>query len=52
MDPKKDAYGQEVWAFFQGKKSFEVVERDDGFVDFSGGAPVYFTEYKEWPKIQ
>ena len=52
MDPKRDAYGQEVWAFFQGKKSFEVVERDDGFVDFSGGAPAYFAEFKDWPKIQ
>lgn len=52
MDPKRDAYGQEIWAFFQGKKSFEVVERDDGFVDVSGGAPAYFAEFKDWPKIQ
>jgi hypothetical protein len=32
MDPNKDAYGQEIWAFFQGKESYEVVERDDGLL--------------------
>lgn len=52
MELKRDAYGQEVWAFFLGKKSFEVIERDDGFVDFSTGAPAYFAEHKDWPKIQ
>ncbi len=52
MDPKRDAYGQEVWAFCQGKKSYEIVERDDGFVDFSEGASAYFAEFKDWPKIQ
>jgi len=53
MEPKKDAYGQEVWAFFQKKKSYEIVERDDGFIDLSGGAPAaYFAEFKDWPKIQ
>jgi 2-polyprenyl-3-methyl-5-hydroxy-6-metoxy-1,4-benzoquinol methylase len=52
MDSKRDAYGQEVWAFFQGKKSYEIVERNDGFVDFSGGAPAYFADFKDWPKIQ
>ena len=52
MELKKDAYGQEVWAFFLGKKSFEVIERDDGFIDFSTGAPAYFAEFKDWPEIQ
>lgn len=52
MDIKKDAYGQEVWAFFRKKNSYEVVERDDGFVDLSGGAPHYFADFKDWPKIE
>lgn len=52
MNPKNDAYGQEVWAFLQGKKSVEIVERDDGFVDTSPGAHNYFSEFKDWPKIQ
>ena len=41
MNPKRDVYGQEVWTFLQGKKSFEVIERDDGFIDFSTGVPAY-----------
>jgi len=52
MELNRDAFGQEIWAFFQGKKSFQVIERADGFVDFSTGAPAYFAEYKDWPKIQ
>jgi SAM-dependent methyltransferase len=53
MELKKDAYGQEVWAFFQKKKSYEIIERDDGFIDLSGCAPAaYFAEFKDWPKIQ
>jgi len=52
MEPKKDAYGQEVWAFFQKKKSYEIVERDDGFIDLTKGPAAYFAEFKDWPKIQ
>jgi SAM-dependent methyltransferase len=52
MNKNKDACGQEIWAFFQGKDSYEVIERDDGFVGLSGGAPAYFAEFKDWPKIE
>jgi SAM-dependent methyltransferase len=46
----EDAYGQEMWGYFNGKRSFEVVERDDGYVDVSGGAPMYFSAYDDWPE--
>ena len=52
MDLNKDAYGQEVWAFFLKKESYEVVERDDGFIGLSGGARAYFAAFKDWPKIE
>jgi len=52
MKKEKDAYGQEMWAHLNGKDSYEVVERDDGFVGLSGGAKSYFADYKEWPKWQ
>jgi SAM-dependent methyltransferase len=48
----KDAFGQEVWAYFRGRESFEVVERDDGFVALSGGPKIYFETFKNWPKHQ
>jgi len=52
MKKNKDAYGQEVWFAFKGKESYEVVERDDGFVGLSGGAKDYFAEFKNWPNWQ
>lgn len=52
MEPKKDAYGQEIWAFLQGKESYEIVERDDGFIALSGGPSVYFAGFERWPKYE
>lgn len=52
MKEKKDAYGQEVWAYLNGKDSYEVVEREDGFIALSSGAKSYFAKYKDWPKWQ
>jgi SAM-dependent methyltransferase len=48
MDPEKDAYGQEIWAQFTGRESFEIVERDDGYFGASGGVKIYFSKYEEW----
>lgn len=52
MKQNNDAFGQEVLAYFHKQPSYEVVERDDGFVDLSEGAPAYFREYKDWPSGQ
>ncbi|MCL4405567.1 class I SAM-dependent methyltransferase [Patescibacteria group bacterium] len=48
----KDAYGQELIAYLKGKPSYEIVERDDGYINLSGGAEGYFGEYKRWPEWQ
>jgi SAM-dependent methyltransferase len=50
MKPNKDAYGQEIWAYFKGKRSFEIAERDDGFIEVTSGPQSYFKEYKDWPE--
>jgi SAM-dependent methyltransferase len=52
MNHDADAYGQEILAAYEGRPSYEVVERDDGFLDPSGGAAHYFQEYKSWPRWQ
>lgn len=52
MQRNHDAYGHQIWAYFQGKESYEVVERDDGFVGLSQGAKAYFAEYQDWPEHQ
>jgi len=46
---KKDTYGKEIWEYFKRKKSFEIVEREDGYIDIFGGAKIYFSAYKNWP---
>jgi SAM-dependent methyltransferase len=50
LKPMEDAYGQELWSFLNGKKSFEIVEREDGYFDVSSGAPTYFSQYDDWPE--
>jgi SAM-dependent methyltransferase len=52
MHRDKDAYGQLILAYLEGKPSYEIVERDDGSIGPSGGAPTYFAEYKNWPEWQ
>ncbi len=52
MNFDKDAYGQEIWAYFKRKKSYELIERDDGYVGLSTGSPAYFQDFKNWPTQQ
>jgi len=52
MKPENDAYGQENLAHLLHKESFEIVERDDGFVAPSTGAPAYFSKFKGWPEAE
>ena len=47
MNVIKDASGQAIWAAFNGKYGFEVVERDDGFI-VGGTTAQYFSEFKDW----
>lgn len=48
MKKENDAYGQEIWAYLNGAKVQEIVERDDGFIDTSSGPDAYFKEFKDW----
>ena len=52
VEPENDAFGQENLAHLLHKESFEVIERDDGFVDFSQGAKLYFSRYRDWPRVE
>ena len=49
MDPADDAYGQAIRDYHERGEGFELIERDDGYVDLSGGPELYFTGYEEWP---
>lgn len=52
MKKCRDAYGQEVLAYHEGKESYEIVERDDGYIALSSGSPEYFAPFKRWPACQ
>ncbi|UCE96325.1 MAG: class I SAM-dependent methyltransferase [Candidatus Bathyarchaeota archaeon] len=53
LKPEEDAYGQEIWAFHQGREVFEIVERDDGYIDPSPHCVKnYFSKYEEWAQYQ
>ena len=44
----RDAYGHEVYDFFRGRGGCEIVERDDGHIDVSGGPAAYFAPFSKW----
>ena len=48
MPPEEDAYGQEMWAYYNGERSFEIIERDDGYIDIGPETSVYFSSYEDW----
>jgi 2-polyprenyl-3-methyl-5-hydroxy-6-metoxy-1,4-benzoquinol methylase len=47
LKTKKDAFGQMMWAFYKGRKVFEVFERSDDFI-YVDSPKNYFSEYKDW----
>ncbi len=49
---KHDAFGQEMWAYLKGGLPYEIVERDDGYIDASQFTSLYFAEFRNWPKRQ
>src|ERR1700719_226950 len=52
LTKQQDAYGRIVWDYLNGKRSAEIIERDDDYFDLSGGAPEYFAGFKKWPRHQ
>ena len=52
MDPEEDAYGHAMYGRYQGNDSFEIFERDDGYIGLSDDPSTYFQEYEEWPARQ
>ena len=48
----QDAYGHMVWDYFHDQKdAIEIVERDDGLIGVSPGAPLYFAPYDQWSEL-
>jgi len=41
----QDAYGAELRTFLETGAKIEIVERDDGYIDYHEGIPYYFAPY-------
>ena len=48
----QDAFGHEIYDHFKGSGGYEIVERDDGFIDIGGGQKGYFSGYNDWTDHQ
>jgi len=44
----QDAYGAELRTFLETGSKIEIVERDDGYIDYHEGISYYFAPYEEW----
>src|ERR1044072_8105167 len=49
-----DAYGAQLWSYYKtGEPRNELIERDDGLLSLGQfGGKLYFSEYKDWQKIE
>jgi SAM-dependent methyltransferase len=52
LTPEQDAYGQMMYDRWQGMPSYEIDERDDGFVGSPLDAAAYLAPFAEWPAHQ
>ena len=48
MKDHQDTFGHGMYDYFEGGGGLEIVERDDGYFNVSGGPKAYFSEYKDW----
>ncbi len=51
LTDNQDAHGHLMYDFFKGQEVFEIVERDDGFIQ-ALPMTLYFGEYRKWPRIE
>jgi SAM-dependent methyltransferase len=52
LTDKQDAYGHALHDYCLGEGTYEIVERDDGYVDCSGGPAYYLSGFSDWPAHQ
>jgi len=53
LTDKQDAFGRAMYDYFlsgmRNSHLAEIVEREDGYIEISGGPAAYFAEYRDWP---
>ncbi len=48
MKTNQDAYGQALYAFYQGNGVSVFIERDDGHIDADWALKRYFSRFRQW----
>lgn len=51
LKPDEDAFGQTIWARYKGADVFEIIERDDKYMDVVSSKG-YFADYEDWHPIE
>ena len=51
MRPAEDAYGEMMLALLDGRRSPEIVERDDGLIEAGNYNDVYMAPFRRWPPL-
>ena len=51
LNNQQDAFGHSLYDYLQGKAEFQIVERDDGYIE-SERLQGYFNQYKDWRPIE
>lgn len=51
LRPSEDAFGLMLFALYNGSEVFEIVERDDGYIE-AMSAKGYLSEYEDWTQIE
>jgi len=53
VKPDRDAQGRQLLAQWKsGIPVAEIIERDDGYIDFGSEPGGYFLDYKDWPSLE
>ncbi|HEV2983117.1 MAG TPA: class I SAM-dependent methyltransferase, partial [Vicinamibacterales bacterium] len=47
-----DAFGLEMLSYLKGGSPFEIVERDDGYIEAARSTAHYFARFEHWPRRQ
>jgi SAM-dependent methyltransferase len=48
----QDAFGHALLDCFEGHETYELIERDDGFLDVSARSSEYFSGYERWSALE
>ncbi|MDH5447397.1 MAG: class I SAM-dependent methyltransferase [Candidatus Bathyarchaeota archaeon] len=51
LKPEEDAFGQKLWVAYKGNQVFEIVERNNGYID-AMSLKGYFSDYGDWHPIE